>query len=35
VTRDSNAGRCTLSRQTLNNLIEAGRSAGIDIENAF
>ena len=34
-TRESNAGRCTLSRQTLNALIEAGRRAGIDIEHAI
>lgn len=30
-TRVSSAGQCTFSRQTLNNLIEAGRRAGIDI----
>jgi LDH2 family malate/lactate/ureidoglycolate dehydrogenase len=34
-TRESNAGRCTLSRQTINSLIEAGRRAGIDIEHAI
>jgi LDH2 family malate/lactate/ureidoglycolate dehydrogenase len=34
-TRGSNAGRCTLSRQTLNGLIEAGRRAGADIEHAL
>lgn len=34
-TRESNAGRCTLSRQTLNGLIEAGRQAGIDIQHAI
>jgi len=34
-TRESNAGRCTLSRQTLNALIESGRRAGIDIDHAI
>jgi LDH2 family malate/lactate/ureidoglycolate dehydrogenase len=34
-TREANAGRCTLSRQTLNGLVEAGRRAGIDIENSL
>jgi LDH2 family malate/lactate/ureidoglycolate dehydrogenase len=34
-TRHSNAGRCTLSRQTITNLVEAGRRAGIDIEHAI
>jgi LDH2 family malate/lactate/ureidoglycolate dehydrogenase len=34
-TRESNAGRCTLSRQTLNALIESGRRAGIDIEHSL
>jgi LDH2 family malate/lactate/ureidoglycolate dehydrogenase len=34
-TRQTNAGRCTLSRQTLNGLIEAGRRAGIDIEHSL
>ncbi len=32
-TRETNAGRCTISRQTLNSLVEAGRRAGIDIEH--
>jgi LDH2 family malate/lactate/ureidoglycolate dehydrogenase len=31
--REASAGRCTLSRQTLNGLVEAGRRAGIDIEH--
>jgi LDH2 family malate/lactate/ureidoglycolate dehydrogenase len=34
-TRESNAGRFTLSRQTLNSLIDAGRRAGADIEYAI
>jgi LDH2 family malate/lactate/ureidoglycolate dehydrogenase len=34
-TRESNGGHCTLSRQTLNSLIEAGRQAGIDIQHAI
>ncbi|HWV55697.1 Ldh family oxidoreductase [Pseudorhodoplanes sp.] len=34
-TREANAGRCTLSRQTLNGLVEAGRRAGIDIEHSL
>ena len=34
-TVETNAGRCTLSRQTLNGLIEAGRQAGIDIEHSL
>lgn len=34
-TRETNAGRCTLSRQTLNGLIEAGRCAGTDIERSL
>lgn len=34
-TRETNTGRCTLSRQTLNGLIDAGRRAGIDIEHSL
>jgi LDH2 family malate/lactate/ureidoglycolate dehydrogenase len=34
-TRQSSAGRCTLSRQTLTSLIEAGRRVGLDIEQAL
>ena len=34
-TRQSNAGRCTLSRQTHDSLVEAGRRAGVDIEHAI
>lgn len=34
-TRESNGGHCTLSRQTLDSLIEAGRRAGIDIQHAI
>ena len=33
-TRQKNAGICTLSRQTFDSLIAAGKSAGIDIEAA-
>ncbi len=32
-TRQNNAGVCTLSRQTFDSLIAAGKSAGIDIES--
>lgn len=34
-TRESNEGRCTLSRQTLDSLIEAGRRAGVDVQSAL
>ena len=34
-TRLANGGHCTLSRQTLDSLIEAGRRAGIDIANVI
>jgi LDH2 family malate/lactate/ureidoglycolate dehydrogenase len=34
-TLEANAGHCTLSRQTFNSLIEAGRRAGIDLEHAL
>lgn len=34
-TREKNAGVCTLSRQTFDSLIAAGKSAGIDIEAAL
>jgi LDH2 family malate/lactate/ureidoglycolate dehydrogenase len=34
-TRRNSAGTCTLSRQTLDSLIAAGRNAGIDIEGTL
>lgn len=34
-TRQKNSGACTLSRQTMDSLIAAGRSAGIDIEDTL